>query len=768
MKIILTFIFALIFTLSLSAQEDLTKYVNPFIGTGGEGHCYPGATVPFGMVQPSPDTHLPDFNKSAFPWCAGYQYGDSSIIGFSQTHFSGTGHSDMGDILIMPTTGALNLDAGTRENPDEGYRSLISKNEEWAEPGYYGVMLKKYNIKAEMTATERVAFYKFTFPTADNGRLILDLTSSIYNYDGKVIWSEVRVIDDYTISGYRQTKGWAADRKVFFIMKFSEPVVSYGLVDDEDFTYKGFGNRDKWVVNYPYKFGRKLKAYFNFSTLTNNELKLKISISATSTEGALNNLLECPSWDFGKVRIEANELWQKELNKYLIEAPEKEKQIFYTSVYHSLLSPVIYMDYDHKYRGIDGNIYQDENFTNYTIFSLWDTYRALHPLFTITQQERVRDIVLSMLHHQYQSPFKMLPVWSFHGNETWCMIGYHAVSVIADAYLKGLLVNIKSIDILGPVIKTANNKSYGGIPEYLKYGYVAQDIEKEGASKTLEYAYDDWSIAMMFKSIGNDDLYDEYIKRASNWKNVWDPVTKFMRAKNSDGSWNEPFDPLFAKYGGDYTEGNAWQYSWYVPQDVQGLIDLHGGDENFITKLDSLFIIKTDDEKYKGVEDIAGLIGQYAHGNEPSQHIAYLYNYAGAPWKTQEKIHLIMNNLFNNTPEGICGNEDCGQMSAWYIFSSLGFYPVCPGSLEYIIGTPKLNKAVINVGEDKIFTIKANNLSPTNYYIQSVKLNGKMWNKSFIRHEDIMNGGELVFEMGSEPNKYWASDKDARPYSMSR
>jgi predicted alpha-1,2-mannosidase len=768
MKITLTLIFAIVFTYSLSAQEDLTKYVNPFIGSGGEGHCYPGATVPFGMVQPSPDTHLPDFNKNAFPWCAGYQYNDSSIIGFSQTHFSGTGHSDMGDILIMPTTGTLTLEPGTRENPEEGYRSGISKSEEWAEPGYYGVMLTKYNIKAEMTATERVAFYKFTYPASENGRLILDLTSSIYNYDGKVIWSEIRVIDNYTISGYRQTKGWAADRKIFFVIKFSEPIASYGLVDDEEFTYKGFGNREKWVVNYPYKFGRKLKAYFDFTIFTANELKLKISISAVGTDGAENNLLECPSWDFGKVRIEASEQWQKELSMYKIIAPEKEKQIFYTSVYHSLLSPVIYMDYDNRYRGIDGNIYTDENFTNYTIFSLWDTYRALHPLFTITQPDRVNDIVLSLLHHQYQSPFKMLPVWSFHGNETWCMIGYHAVSVIADASLKGLIDNTKSIDVIGPVIKTANNKNYGGIPEYIKYGYVPQDIEKEGASKTLEYAYDDWSIAMMFKYIGNTDLYDEYIKRASNWKNVWDPETKFMRAKNTDGTWNEPFDPLAAKYGGDYTEGNAWQYSWYVPQDIQGLINLHGGNDNFITKLDSLFIIKTDDEKYKAVEDIAGLIGQYAHGNEPSQHIAYLYNYARAPWKTQEKIHLIMSNLFDNTPEGICGNEDCGQMSAWYIFSALGFYPVCPGSLEYIIGTPRLSKAVIQVGEDRTFTIISNNLSDNNFYIQSAKLNGKIWNKTFIRHEDIMNGGELIFEMGSEPNKNWATDKDSKPYSMSK
>jgi len=767
MRFIFILMLSFLFSNSYAQKsEDLTKYVNPFIGTSGEGHTYPGATVPFGMVQPSPDTHLPDFNKSAFPWCAGYQYNDNSIIGFSQTHFSGTGHSDMGDILIMPVVGALNLDPGTKENPEEGYRSKILKSEEWAEPGYYSVMLKKYNIKAEMTATERTAFYKFTYPKTDTARIILDLTQSIYNYDGKVIWSEVRVKDSCTITGYRQTKGWAADRKVFFIIKFSHPIAGFGLLNDEEFVYKGFGNRNKWVINYPFKQGRKLKSYFNFSSLSDDELMLKISISSVDTDGAGVNMEEISGWDFNDVRKKAKDKWQKELSKFFITAPEKEKQIFYTSVYHTLLSPVIYMDSDHRYRGVDGNIHKDDNSVNYTIFSLWDTYRALHPLFTITQKERIPDIVTSMLAHYTQSPFKILPVWSFYGNETWCMIGYHAVSVISDALLKGFDLDKNLMKYA--FNETANNNYYGGIKDYVRYGYVPQNIENEGASKTLEYSYDDWCIAMAMKSAGDNGKYNEYMKRAGNWKNVWDSETKFMRAKNSGGSWNEPFDALAAKYGGDYTEGNAWQYSWYVPQDIQGLINAHGGNENFIRKLDSLFIIKADEEKYKGVEDIAGLIGQYAHGNEPSQHIAYLYCYAGAPWKTQEKIHTIMNNLFGNTPDGICGNEDCGQMSAWYIFSSLGFYPVCPGSMEYVIGTPKLNKAVISVGENKNFTVTANNLSETNYYIQSVTLNGKEWNKAYIRHEDIMSGGELVFEMGPIPNKSWAVGSESVPYSMTR
>ena len=760
-------LFVLIFLSQNIFSQDLTKYINPFIGTGGEGHNYPGATVPFGMIQPGPDTHLPDFNKSAFPWCAGYQYNDSFVVGFSQTHFSGTGHSDMGDFLIMPTVGEVKLNSGDADSSN-GYRSRISKNEEWSEPGYYGVMLKSYNIKAEITATERTAFYKFSYPQSDNAHLIMDLTSSIYNYEGKIIWSEIRVLDDYTITGYRQTKGWAADRKIYFAMKFSKPIESYTLVDDEDFYYKGFGVKGKVLENYPFQYGRKVKAHLDFKTGAGEIVYLKIAISPVGTDGALKNLeYEIPEWNFDKVKSDAKSLWQKELEKVNIEAPEKEKQIFYTSYYHSLLAPVIYSDVDGRYRGVDGNIHTAEGFTNYTIFSLWDTYRAEHPMFTILQPNRDVDMINSMLAHQQQSVHKFLPVWSFHGNETWCMIGYHSVSVIADAYLKG----IKGFDekkALDAMTTTATYEKYGGLKYYMLLGYVPQDKEKEGASKTLEYAYDDWCISQMAFKIGNTKTYDEFIKRAVYFRNNWDAGTRFFRAKNSDGSWNEPFDPLYAAYGGDYTEGNGWQYSWYVPQDVHAMINLYGGNEKFIGKLDSLFILKTEDEKYKQVEDIAGLIGQYAQGNEPSHHVAYLYNWAGAPWKTQEKIHMVMNNLFDNTPDGICGNEDCGQMSAWYIFSSMGFYPVCPGSLEYIIGTPKLNKVELKLDNGKIFSMIANNLSHENFYIQSAKLNGKPLERSYITHSEIMNGGELIFEMGASPNKNLWTDENKMPYSMTK
>lgn len=750
-------------------SQDYTEYVNPFIGTGGEGHLYPGATVPFGMIQPGPDTHLPDFNKNAFPWCAGYQYRDTFIIGFSQTHFSGTGHSDMGDFLLMPIVGEVKLNSGDADNSD-GYRSVISKNEEWAEPGYYEVMLKSYNIRAKITATARTAFYEFTYPESDNAHLLLDMTSSIYNYDGKIIWSEVRVLDDYTITGYRQTKGWAADRKIFFAMKFSKPIESYTLINDEDFYYKGFGVKGKILENFPFQYGRKVKAHFDFKTNKNEVVYVKISISGVGEDGALKNLeSENPNsnWDFDKIRYNAHDLWQKELGKIKVDGTTKEKQIFYTSYYHSLLAPVLYCDVDGRFRGVDGNIHTAENFTNYTIFSLWDTYRAEHPLFTILQPKRDADMINSMLAHQKQSINHILPVWSFHGNETWCMIGYHAVSVIADAYLKGIEGFDGENAFMG-MLSTASHGNYGGLKYYIQYGFVPQDKEKEGASKTLEYAYDDWCIAQMANKLENVDFFKTLYKRAGNYKNIWDPETRFFRAKNTDGTWNLPFDPLYAAYGGDYTEGNAWQYSWYVPQDVRGMIKLYGGNEKFIERLDSLFILKTEDEKYKQVEDIAGLIGQYAQGNEPNHHVAYLYNWAGAPWKTQEKIHQIMNNLFDNTPEGICGNEDCGQMSAWYIFSSMGFYPVCPGSLEYIIGTPKLDGITLNLDNGNKFRMKANNLSVENFYIQSATLNGKKLERSYITHSEIMNGGELIFEMGPAPNKQLWTDINKMPYSMTK
>jgi predicted alpha-1,2-mannosidase len=619
-----------------------------------------------------------------------------------------------------------------------------------------------------MTATQRTAFHRYSFNTKDSAGLILDLVSSIYNYDEKVTWSQLRIENDTLITGSRYTRGWAPDRKIYFAISLSKPMISYTITRNEDPEYNGFGKRGMVFEDYPEVEGKNIRAFIRLKPLKEEELLVKVGLSAVDVNGALKNIVyESPEWNFDEVRERAAEEWKQELSKIIIEGTQEQKEIFYTSLYHTLLAPVTYFDSDRRYRGLDGSIHKAIDFNNYTIYSLWDTYRALHPLLTITQTNRVADMINSMLAHREQSAFGILPVWSFHANETWCMIGYHAVSVIADAYLKGI-DGIDPVRAMEAMMASATYEPYDGLEHYMKYGYVPIDLENEGGSKTLEYAYDDWCIARMAKKMGNDDVYNYFIRRAENYKNIFDSQTRFMRAKLSDGTWREPFDPLYAQYGGDYTEGNAWQYSWYVPHDVRGLIELMGGEEIFLARLDSLFELEGDEEKYKHVEDIAGLIGQYAHGNEPSQHIAYLYNYAGQPWRSQERIHQVMNNLFDNTPYGICGNEDCGQMSAWYIFSSLGFYPVSPGSLEYVIGSPCIPEARLFMDNGNEFVMQAKNLTSENIYIQSASLNGEPLTRCFIKHDEIMAGGALIFEMGPEPNTNWASDVDARPYSLSK
>ncbi|HLA78463.1 MAG TPA: GH92 family glycosyl hydrolase [Vicinamibacteria bacterium] len=741
--------------------------VNPFIGTGGEGHTYPGATVPFGMVQLSPETDVRYFRES-FPWAAGYRHSDSTILGFAHTHFSGTGHSDLGDVLVMPTVGPLQLEPGSADNPDAGYRSRFSHDQESASPGYYSVLLQDHAIKAELTATNRVGVHRYTFPESRDAHLILDLVSSIYNYDGKVLWSEIRVESDRLVTGFRQTKGWAPNRHLYFALEFSKPFSSYGLVNEAEEHYRGFGRTGRLLENYPQAAGRKLKAYFNFSTQRDEPMLVKVALSSVGIDGALKNLrAEVPGWDFEGVKQAAKAAWSRELGKIAVEGEQKERQIFYTALYHTMLAPVTYMDVDGRYRGADQAIHQAQGFTNYHIFSLWDTYRAAHPLFTILHPQRNGEMIRSMLAHREQSVHGILPVWSFGSQETWCMIGYHAVSVIADAFLKGI-TNFDATAAFEAMKASATYRAYGGLDGYLRYGYVPVDQEKEAASKTLEYAYDDWTIAQMARALGRQDDHRRFLQRAGSFRNIFDPATGFMRAKKTDGSFREPFDPVYAQYGSDYTEGNAWQYSWYVPHDVQGLIDLLGGPDRFVARLDQLFTLQVSEEKYKHVEDISGLIGQYAHGNEPSQHIAYLYSYAGQPWRTQERVRQIMTTLFDNTPEGISGNEDCGQMSAWYIFGALGFYPVSPGSLEYAIGAPQLQRAAIDLGNGKTFTMRAENLSTANLYIQSATLNGQPYGKAYLRHQDIMAGGTLSFVMGPAPNRSWASAPESAPYSMSR
>jgi predicted alpha-1,2-mannosidase len=757
-----------------STGKTAFDYVNPFIGTQEMGHTFPGACVPFGMVQLSPDTDTVSYevnrayNKNVYRYCAGYQYKDPTIVGFSHTHFSGTGHSDLGDFLIAPTTGKLRLNPGTADNPGSGYRSRFSHSSEIAQPGYYSVKLLDYDIKAELTTSARVGFHQYTFPKTDSAHIILDMIHGIYNYDGKVLWAYLRVENDTLVTGYRITRGWARTNYLYFAMSFSKPIKNYGCKNDETLVYKGGYRKFNQEDNFPEMAGKKLRAFFNFSTQDGQPIKIKFALSAVSTDGALKNLAaEIPGWDFEKVRNDAKLAWEKELNKITITAPEDQKENFYTSMYHAFISPVQYMDVDGNYRGIDFNIHKAEGFTNYTTFSLWDTYRALHPLFTLIQPKRDNDMINSMLAHYTQSVHHILPVWSHFGNENWCMIGYHSVPVIVDAYMKGIR-GFDAEKALEACVSSATYQRYDGIGDYMKYGYVPMDVNAVGASLTLEYAYDDWCIAQFAKALGKKDIEATFVKRATNYLNLMDKQSGFVRAKMSDGSWHTPFDPMNTD-GEGYIEGNAWNYSLYIPQDPDALIDLSGGKKKFIAHLDSLFTMYMPDKYFAQTEDITreGLLGCYVHGNEPSHHVAYLYNWAGEPWKTQLQIHRIIDKMYVNKPDGLCGNDDCGQMSAWYILSSLGFYPVCPGSNQYIIGSPCVSEATIRLDNGKTFTVKAPLLSKENIYIQSVKLNSTPLNKTWFTHSDIINGGEIVFTMGPKPNKKWGTASDSKPYSLS-
>ncbi|ESP93373.1 sugar hydrolase [Pseudoalteromonas luteoviolacea NCIMB 1944] len=760
------------------ASGSNTQWVDTFIGTGGDGHTFPGAVVPFGMVQLSPDTDNPMRGVSPQPEiykrCAGYHYDDHTIVGFSHTHFSGTGHSDLGDLLVMPITGDVKLEAGTAEKPDTGYRSRFSHDKEWSEPGYYGVELQDYNVTAELTATARVGMHKYSFNSHDSGHVLFDLTSSIYNFENKVIWSDIRKVDDRTLVAYRATNGWARNRQMYFAIQFSQPIDDYQFINQDNMRYRCMNclntkQKHSTIENKAVKMtaGKAVKFVASFNGLKDKPLYVKVGLSAVSRSNALENLnAEIPHWDFDKVRADSKQLWANYLDKVDVEGTVSEKRQFYTALYHALQAPSIYQDVNGQYRGVDGEIHDGKGFEHYTLFSLWDTYRALHPLLTYIDPDRVSGMIQSMLVHYQQSYEKMLPIWSFHAHETWTMIGYHAVSVIADAYLKG----IRDYDIdlaVEAITNTANNKVYDAIPEYKKYGYVPMDVLPESVSITLEYAYDDFAIARMFEAMGKTELAKDYYARAMSYRNVFDPQTKFMRGRDTKGNWNPDFNAYEAKYMGAFTEGNSMQYSFYVPHDVAGLIDLMGGDDAFEQRLDDLFDTHLSADMIKEHEDIAGLIGNYAHGNEPSHHIAYLYNYAGKPWRTQERIRQIMDTLSSDKPDGLAGNDDVGQMSAWYIFSAMGFYPVAPGDLAYAIGAPQTPKVTLKLANGKTFTTTAKGLSKTHKYIQSVSLNGKPLKRNYLTHDDIMAGGELKYVMSDKPNKAWGSDVTARPPSMS-
>jgi predicted alpha-1,2-mannosidase len=747
-----------IFTIAQRPQNYI-RYVNPLIGTQKMGHTYPGATVPFGSVQLSPDTDQQPhniggkYNKDAYKYCAGYQYDDRSIVGFSHTHFSGTGHSDLGDFLIMPTTGELQLEPGSKADPSTGFRSAFSHANETAEPAYYKVRLDDHNILAEMTATTRVGFHQYTFPRSDDSHIILDLMHGIYNYDDKNVWTFVRVENDRTIVGYRQTNGWARTRTVYFALEFSKPFKSYGFKNFGKQDYQGFWRKFDQTRNFPEIAGKQIRAYFDFDAAAGEKVQIKFALSPVSTAGALTNLRsEISDWNFDRVKREAQAEWNKELGKVAVTAlDEGEMTNFYTALYHAMLSPTVYMDRDGKYKGLDQNVHTAKGFTNYTTFSLWDTYRALHPLLNIIQPTRNRDMIRSMTAHYDQSVHKMLPVWSHYANENWCMIGYHSVSVIADAIVTGNLTGPEAIKALEASAQTARTGYYDGLEYYMKLGYVPDDKNSSSVSKTLEYAYDDWAIAQAAKKVGRADLHDEFIERSRNWRNHYDPSTGFMRPKMSDGKFREKFDTL-STHGQGYIEGNAWNYSLYVPHEPEAMIEMMGGKAKFSAHMDELFTMHLPDEFFAETEDVTreGIIGNYVHGNEPAHHAAYLYNFTDHPWKTQERVRMILKNQYRPTPDGLGGNDDCGQMSAWYLFSALGFYPVAPGSGRYELGSPVIKTATLKFENGKTLTIEAANQSGKNVYVSGVELNGKKLDRRYVTHSELMNGGKIVFRMSDK------------------
>lgn len=757
------------------AQSSVIERVNPIIGTNGMGHTFPGACVPFGLVQLSPDTdtipHNVDgkYQPRAYEYCAGYQYKDSSIVGFSHTHFSGTGHSDLGDILIMPTTGALKLNPGTATNPDGGYRSRYSHNTEVSKPGYYEVLLSDYGVKAQLTTTQRVGVHKYTYPAqAKEQRIILDLIHGIYNYDGKVLWASLRVENDTLLTGYRITNGWARTNYTYFAISFSKPIVHYGCEEKAKVNYRGGYGKFNMKENFPDIGGRKIVAYFEFDQKASQELEVKVALSGVSTAGALKNLqTEAASAGFDELASRASNTWNKALS--VIEANGNDDQLamLYTSLYHTMINPCVYTDVDGQYRGIDQNIHTADGFTNYTVFSVWDTYRALHPLFNIINRQVNTDIAKSMMKHAEQSVHKILPIWSHMANENWCMIGYHSVSVLADAIAKGLPID--KVEALAAMINSSTIPYLDGIKEYMEKGYVPLERNGSAGSLTLEYAYDDWTIYQTALRTGDNQVAETYKKRAANYNQVFDPSIGYARPKLKDGSFKKDFN-LLSTHGEGFIEGNALNYSFYVPQDVNGLIRNMGGEKSFIAKLDSLFTMHLPEEFFAQTEDVTkeGLLGGYVQGNEPSHHIPFLYAWTSNPWKTQYWQREIMNKMYRNNIDGLCGNDDCGQMSAWYIFSALGFYPVCPGTDQYVLGAPYLPYIKLNLENGKTFEVKAPKVSDKNRYVKSVKWNGKPYDKGFITQQDIMNGGVLEFEMSSKPNKKRLFTGDNQPYSLTQ
>ena len=712
-KIFLTAAVVLATIFSVSAQ-DYTQYVNPFIGTGGHGHVFLGANVPFGNIQAGPTQ-----KKQGWDWCSGYHYSDSTVIGFGQMHLSGTGIGDLGDVSLLPMT-----------NPSQR-EVKFSHRAEYVRPGYYSVMLAS-GIRVELTATQRVAFHRYSFPAdATKGYIALNLAQGI-GWD-KMTSCKFKQESDKTVTGFRMSEGWAKDQRVYFVAEFSEPVK---LEENE----------------------RDTIGIFSVAS-TNQPLLVKVGISAVSVENARENLQqELPGWNFASVVSKANADWNRELSKIAIKTQdERAKRIFYTALYHTMIAPSVFSDVNGEYRGADGKTHKGD-FTDYTTFSLWDTYRAAFPLMTLIQPEMQRDLAETMLHIFKQQG--KLPVWHLMGNETDCMVGNPGIPVLVDIALKGFNVDKKAVF---EAVKASAMRDERGMGLLKKYGYIPCDLdpEKETVAKGLEYALADACIAKLAKQLGKTEDYKYFYKRSQSYRDFYfDKQTKFMRGVTSDHKFREPFDPFSTVHRqDDYTEGNAWQYVWLVPHDVHGLVAAFGGEKPFVSKLDSLFIVNGD----MGAEaspDITGLIGQYAHGNEPSHHILYMYNYVGQPWKGAEKIRYVLANLYHDDFDGLSGNEDVGQMSAWYILSSVGFYQVDPAGGRYVFGSPLFDEATLNVGNGKTFRVVAHNNSSENKYIQSAKLNGKPYTRSYIDFKDIVRGGTLEFVMGNKPSQFGVKPSD--------
>ena len=744
-----------------------TDFVNPMVGTDYHGHTFPGAALPGGMVQLSPDTGV-----EGWDWSSGYHYSDLSLMGFSHLHRSGMGAGDWGDVLLMPTTGGLKVIPGSKENPDVGYRSRFSHEEETASPGYYSVKLKDYAVKAELTLTERAGFHRYTFPKSEAAHIIIDAGHGIR--ESYRIGSEVEIISDTEIQGHRASQGFVKHKDVFFCAKFSKPFQASGTWSED--IIKPGSKEDSGVYT---------GAYVDYTTSEGETIEVKVGISYTNIEQARLNLeTEIQGWNFEEIKENATAKWNKALSLIEVQLPEEntpefnqEKMtIFYTALYHALLFPATFSDVDGKYMGLDNQVHTANGFTYLSDFSLWDTHRAQMPLLTLIDPQRSLNSIKTMLAQYDQGGWLPTPQ-QFGNSYTNDMIGDHPVSVIVDAYLKG--INDFDAEKAYEAVKKnametppADHRSKGrvGLEYYLKYGYIPYNKMRESVSRTLEYAYNDWCVAQFARALGKTEDYKYFLKRTASYKNVIDTSIGFARPKDDQGNWLVPFNPTFVGHGSErhYTEANAWQYTWFVPHDVQGLIELEGGRDKFLAKLDSLFTISSEIQETGA--DVTGLIGQYAHGNEPSHHTLYLFNYAGMPWKTQYMARKVMDEMYHDGPDGLCGNEDMGQMSAWYVLSAMGFYPVAPGQNVYVIGSPAFSKVVLHLDENYYNTnklvIEATGNSPANKYIQSATLNGEVLNRPWFSHDDIKNGATLTFQMGAEPNKTWGSRPEDAPPSM--